>query len=123
MHVFPTIHAFKYTFDGCFNYLGMGRQRLGNAISNTWMPAGHFGDFHGNIAACVSPGREKIWMDSDVARSLLNQPREPLGNGRMFNLQEGRFDQSKAATFTDGPGRLSHIFVCFRATAAVTDYE
>ena len=41
----------------------------------------------------------------------------------MFNFQEGRLDQVKAATCTNAIGGLSHIFVCFGATTAVADDE
>src|SRR5882724_10133811 len=87
------------------------------------MAAGRFRNLNGNVAACVSSGGEKIWMHRNVPSSPLDQPREPLGNIRMFDLQESRFDQSKASAFADGPGCRPHIVVCFRATAAVADNE
>jgi hypothetical protein len=59
-------------------------------------------------------------MNRNVACSSLDQPREPFGNVRMFNLEKGRFDQDKAATFADSQRRLPYIFICFRATATMT---
>ena len=104
------VHAFKYAFDGCFNHQRVRRQRLGNPIVDAGMAAGRFRNFHGNIAACVSSGREKIWMNRNVACSSLDQPREPFGNVRMFNLEEGRFDQRKAAAFANAPAPpLAHL--------------
>src|SRR6266545_1614301 len=113
-------HAFEYAFDGCLNHQGVRRQWLCNPIVDVRMTASCLRNFHRNIAACVSPGREKIWMNRNVACSSLDQPREPFGNVRMFDLKEGSFDQHNAATLADGAGCLSHIFVCFRATTAVT---
>jgi hypothetical protein len=62
-------------------------------------------------------------MHRNVACSTLDQPRETFGNIWMFDLQESGLDQSKVSAFADGPGRFPQVFVCFRATAAVTDNE
>src|SRR5882672_8673160 len=97
------VHAFEYAFDRCFYHQRVRRQGLGNPIVDATMAASGFRNFHRNIAACVSPGREKIWMNRNVARSSLDQPLESFAYVRMFNLQEGSFDPHKAAAFADCP--------------------
>jgi hypothetical protein len=62
-------------------------------------------------------------MNRNVACSSLDQSREPFGNVRVFNLEKGRFDQDKAATFADSQRHFSYIFVCLRTAAAVTNNE
>ena len=59
-------------------------------------------------------------MNGNLVRAALDQSREPSPDIRMFNLQKGSFNQSKAAMLTDTPRRFAHVIVCFLAPAAVT---
>src|SRR5436190_103356 len=92
-------------------------------MADAWMATGRCRNFHRNIAAGMSSWREKIRMHCNITCSPLDQPREPFGDIRMFDLQESRFDESKVSALADGPGCFPYIFVRFRATTAVTDDE
>src|SRR6267142_4165180 len=117
------IDGFEYPFDRCFDHQPVRRQWLGNSVANAGVAACRRKNFTGNVAACMSARRKKIWMNSDVTRSPLEQAREPFSNVWMFYLKKGWFDQREAAAFTDAPRCFTHVFIGFRATATVTDYQ
>ena len=51
----------------------MRGERLRDAVSDSLVFGGGIFDFDGDVAARVPSWREKVWMNDDVARALLNQ--------------------------------------------------
>src|SRR5437763_3041060 len=99
----------------------MRSQRLCDFVSDAFVTACRLKDFSGQVAARVSSGREKVWMDCDVTRSLSNQLREAFKDVRMLYLQKGCGYQRESAALAYAPRSLAHVFVGLNAAAAMPD--
>jgi hypothetical protein len=80
-------------------------------------------NFNRDVATRVTARRQKVRMDDDFLRAALNQSRETLADIRVFKFEKGRFDQSEAATFSDGARGVANVVVRFTATTAVTNNQ
>lgn len=60
-------------------------------------------------------------MNNDFARALCYESRETFGNIWLLDFEKGGLDQSEAAALANAIGGLTHIFISFVTTAAVTD--
>src|SRR3954468_3082208 len=99
----------------------MRGERLCDFVGDAAVSARCLKDFSRQVAARVSSGREKVRVDGDVARSLLDQLRETFKDVRMSNLQEGGGDQGKATALADAARGLAHVAVGLFAAAAMPD--
>src|SRR6266567_5575313 len=90
-------------------------------MSNVGETLCHCGHFAGQVPSRVPSRREEVRVNDDGTRSPLDQTTEAFRNVRMFNLQEGGFNQGKATTLANLAGCLSHIGIGFFAATTVTD--